>query len=150
MRTYRRTVVTDLEPREVWEYLADFAATDEWDPRARHGRLVEGDGGVGSRYETDVHFLGRTTRMAYTVTRLEAPQWIEWVGENRMVRAHDVIEVRSCGPGSVVHYASSYEYRVLPALLGWLMSRPLAQLCDEARDGLQATLDRHAAGRSGV
>ena len=92
MRTYRRTVVTDLEPREVWEYLADFAATDEWDPRARHGRLVEGDAGVGSRYETDVHFLGRTTRMAYTVTRLEAPQWIEWVGENRMVRAHDVIE----------------------------------------------------------
>src|SRR4051794_29185817 len=65
VRSYRRTVVTDAPPEQVWAYLADFTTTNEWDPRASHTRLVTGDGGVGSRYETDVSFLGRTTRMAY-------------------------------------------------------------------------------------
>lgn len=140
MRTYRRTVTTDLAPDEVWAYLSDFTSIDEWDPRADDTRLVQGDGGVGSVYETHVHFLGRTTQMTYRVTRLEPDRTIEWIGDNGAVHAHDVIEVREEDGRTVVDYASSYDYKVAPALLDRLMSRPLDRLCDDAQQGLSSTL----------
>jgi Polyketide cyclase / dehydrase and lipid transport len=146
VRSYRRTVVTSADPRQVWQYLADFTTTNEWDPRANHTRRVSGDGGVGSTYETDVSFLGRTTRMTYTVTALEAHRRIEWVGENKAVRAHDVIEIRSAGGGAaVVDYTSSYAYKRAPAVLDRLMALPLNRLCDEAQQGLRTTLSVDAA-----
>lgn len=140
MRSYRRTVVTGAEPASVWAYLADFTTTNQWDPRAGDTRRLSGDGGVGSSYRTRVRFLGRHTDMIYTVTRLEEPHRIEWVGANRAVRAHDVIEVRPEAGGSRVEYTSSYAYRRAPGLLDKLMSRPLSRLCDEAQEGLRRTL----------
>ncbi len=145
MRSYRREVVTHLSPREAWSYLADFTTTNEWDPRASHSTRVSGDGSVGTRYETSVHFLGRTTQMTYTVTELLPHDRIEWVGENSVVRAHDVIEVRPHPQGAVVDYTSSYDYRVAAPLMDRLMSRPLERLCDDAQAGLGRALDERAA-----
>lgn len=140
MHTFRRRVETDLAPTDVWAYLADFTTTNEWDPRANDTRRLSGEGGVGSRYETQVSFLGRTVAMTYEITVLEPSMRIEWVGWSPMVRAHDVIEVRTEGGRTVVDYTSSYEYRRAPRLLDRVLARPLDRLGDEAQDGLRRTL----------
>lgn len=110
MHTFRRSVVTDREPDLVWSYLADFTTTNDWDPRAHQTRRLGGDGGVGSRYETQVSFLGRTVPMTYEITRLDPHPRIEWVGSSPLVRAHDVIEIGERDGRTVVDYTSSYDY----------------------------------------
>ncbi len=144
MRTYRRTVVAEASPDQVWAYLADFTTTNDWDPRAHRTRRLSGDGDVGTEYETHVRFLGRETRMLYKTTRLEPHRRIEWVGHNGTVRACDVIEVWPHPEGTVVDYTTSYAYRHLPWLMDRLMSRPIDRLCDEAQVGLARTLSERS------
>lgn len=140
MHTFRRTVVTDRTPQDVWTYLADFTTTNEWDPRANDTRRIDGDGGVGSRYETQVAFLGRTVPMTYEITHLEPHRRIEWAGASSLVQAHDVIEVRPRDGRTMIDYTSSYAYQRAPRLLDRLLARPLDRLGDEAREGLHRTL----------
>ena len=140
MHTFIRTVETDTAADLVWAYLADFTTINEWDPRASRTRRVEGDGGVGSSFETQVRFLGRTVPMRYEITRLEPYRRIEWRGSSSFVRAEDVIDVWSRDGRTVVDYTSSYEYQRAPRLMDRLMARPLDRLGDEARAGLDRTL----------
>lgn len=150
MRTYRRTVATRLDPDEVFAYLADFGTTNEWDPRAGGTCLVAGEGAsVGATYETDVRFLGRTTRMRYAITELDASsRRLVWVGRNSLVEATDRVVARAVPGGTEVDYTSTYDHQRAPALLDRLMTLPLARLMDEARDGLQQTLARHEGPRA--
>jgi hypothetical protein len=130
----------------LYDYLADFSTTNEWDPRAEETVLTSGSGEVGSSYEVDVRFLGRTTKMTYTITELHPGDRIEWVGHNRHVRAHDTITVREVGPDeSAIDYRATFDYPTLPGPLARLLYLPLKRLCDDAQQGLQDTLRRRFA-----
>ena len=70
-------VVTEVieVPRSVEEsfaYVADFTTVAEWDPGIHESRKVSGDGGVGTVYEVQAEFRGKTMPFTYTVTALEA------------------------------------------------------------------------------
>jgi uncharacterized protein YndB with AHSA1/START domain len=144
--TFDRRVSVEAPPARLFDYLADFTTTNEWDPRAEHTVRTTGTGGVGSRYDVDVRFLGRRTHLTYTITRLEPHERIEWVGGNRFVRAHDTIVLREEGSGTTaVDYRAGFAYPRLPRPLARLLRRPLARLCDDAQQGLQRTLTRRFA-----
>lgn len=142
MITFVRDVAAAAPPDRVHDYLADFTTVNEWDPRACNARRVHGDGGEGTEYECEVSFAGRTVPMRYTVTRLVPGETVEWVGESSLVRAHDVIRLRPDGGGTHVEYTTQYRYLRAPWLLDRLLKPAVSRLCDDARDGLQATLDR--------
>ena len=44
------TVATPIEA--VFDYLADFTHTNEWDPGTIETRRISGNGGVGTKYRT--------------------------------------------------------------------------------------------------
>jgi uncharacterized membrane protein len=145
--SFDRHVTVQAPAPDVYDYLADFSTTNEWDPRAQETVLTSGAGEVGTSYDVDVRFLGRTTRMTYTITELHPRERIEWVGRNRHVRAHDTITVREVGPAeSRVDYRATFDYPGIPGPLARLLQLPLKRLCDEAQQGLQETLRRRFAG----
>ena len=147
MLRFRRRVETHRPVEEVYDYLADFETTNEWDPRASATRRLEGDGGVDTRYGTEVAFWRRTVPMTYTVTCLDRPHRIGWVGLTRLVRHEDTIDVVPGLEGTaVIDYTASFDFRRVPWLVEPLLRRSLLRLCDEAATGLTTTLaPRHRA-----
>jgi Polyketide cyclase / dehydrase and lipid transport len=142
MLTLVRHVSASAPLDQVYAYLADFTSVNEWDPRASSARRVSGTGGVGTVYACEVSFAGRTVPMRYTVTRLVPDEVVEWAGESAWVRAHDVIRLRHGDGTTHVDYTTSYRYRHASRLLERLLRPAVSRLCDDARDGLQASLDR--------
>lgn len=144
MLTFRREVAVPHAAPGVFDYLADFTTTDEWDPRATGARRLSGDGGQGSYHECDVAFLGRSIPMGYTTTRAEqGPDGdrIEWVGSSRLVRAHDDIRLRRTDDGEVVvHYTMRVAFERAPRTLDALLRPAVRRLCDDAQDGLRRAL----------
>lgn len=52
---------------EVFACLSDFTTTTEWDPGTEATVHQHGDGGVSTTYLNTSVFLGRKTRLTYTV-----------------------------------------------------------------------------------
>jgi len=44
----RTIVVEGGDQRAIWDYLADYTTTDEWDPPTQTTDRISGDGGVGT------------------------------------------------------------------------------------------------------
>ena len=142
MLTFVRHVTTAAPAETVHSYLADFTSVNDWDPRASSARRVSGSGAEGTVYECDVSFARRTVPMRYTVTRVVPGEVVEWIGDSSWVRAHDVIRVTPRDGRTHVEYTTQYRYRCASWLLDRVLGRAVSRLCDDARDGLQAALDR--------
>ncbi len=66
MALAHKTLSSTKPPQEVFDYLADFANTAQWDPGITAARrLDDGRIGVGNRFEIDASFFGRTITMVY-------------------------------------------------------------------------------------
>jgi hypothetical protein len=148
--TINRLVTVNAPVQPVFDYLADFTTTNEWDPRASDARRCHGDGGPGTVYTCAVSFLGRRTTMTYCVTVLEAPRRIEWSGRSRSVWTHDSIRLAHLPNGTTtVDYTAQIAYPGLPASTEFLLRPSFERLCDDSRNGLQATLAQLAATPNG-
>lgn len=78
MREIRTDVDIEAPPETVWSVLTDLEAYGEWNP---HITRATGALEVGSSLEIDVDRIGAKPRtMTVTVTDLEAPRRLEWVG----------------------------------------------------------------------
>ena len=62
-----RTVETSAPTAQVFDFLADFTNTEEWDPGTVRTDRISGDGGVGTAYANTSRFLGRNTDLTYVV-----------------------------------------------------------------------------------
>jgi uncharacterized protein YndB with AHSA1/START domain len=94
MASYKGTVTAPHAPEEVWRYLADLRSIAEWDPSVESARLVSGEpGAVGSRYEVDVSFLGRTVTLPYETAEVEAPHCVVFEAETALMSVRDEARV---------------------------------------------------------
>jgi carbon monoxide dehydrogenase subunit G len=147
MPTIERTITTSASPEAVWAYLSDFTTTNEWDPGTVRTVRRTGDGGVGTVYDNTSTFLGRETKLVYTVVESSAPTRIQLRGENQSVTATDTITMTSDGSGTRVHYAAELEFRGMLRRLDPLFSLPVLnvpfkRLGDGAQQGIQRALDK--------
>lgn len=147
MPTIERTMITGSPPEAVWAYLSDFTTTNEWDPGTVSTVRRSGDGGVGTVYDNTSRFLGRETRLVYTVLESAAPTRIRLRGENSSVTATDTIVVTAEGSGTRVDYRAELAFhgalRRLDPLLGLpVLNLPFKRLGDGAQRGIQQALDR--------
>lgn len=69
---------------------------------------------MGTRYATDMAFLGRAVPMTYEIADLQPHISIEWVGHRRWVRTHDCITIRPHDGGTPIDYLTQCEYLVAP------------------------------------
>ncbi len=82
---------------EAFAYVADFTTVAEWDPGIHSARRVSGDGGIGSVYEVQAEFRGKTMPFTYTVTAYEADRRIVLDGVGEKATSLDTIVFEPSG-----------------------------------------------------
>ena len=125
MARYIDAIDLPLPIEQVFDYLADFSRTAEWDPGVVAGRrLTDGEIGVGSRFEVVVAFLGRRMPLEYTITHHERPTRLVLEGGDDSVRSIDEITFVEREGGTRITYEARLELvgirRLADPLLDWL------------------------------
>ncbi|MFI9002210.1 SRPBCC family protein [Streptomyces sp. NPDC053541] len=116
MITVERVIAVRRPLAELVAYLADFARTEEWDPgTVRCVRLDEGPVRPGASWRNTSRFRGRTTELRYELVVRE-PGRLVFVGENRTVRATDVLRFAGEGTGTRLTYRASLAFKGLARL----------------------------------
>ena len=137
-----KTVVVDRPLQAVFDYLADFTTTTEWDPGTVSTVREQGDGGVGTAYRNTSEFLGRTTELRYVVQELVPARRIRLRGENKTVAATDTMTFRQVGGGTEVTYAAEFAFKGPASFLTPLLRPALERLGRQAETGLRQALLR--------
>ena len=142
MAHYATTVTSPGSPTEVFEYLADFSSTAEWDPGVSEARsLTDEPLRVGARFHVVADFLGRRVPLEYRTVEIDPPRRVVLCAETPTVVSEDTITVSALpGSGAQVTYDASLRLRgalrVADPVLGLLFRR----VGDHAKAGLAATL----------
>jgi uncharacterized protein YndB with AHSA1/START domain len=142
-----RTVRTDAAPQRVWNFLSDFTTTEQWDPPTRSTRLVEGTGGVGTRYHNVSHVLGRDVDIEYTVVEAAAPHRLQLRGSSSSMTMVDTISVaprsaeEGTGSGTVVTYRAEFHPQGVARLASPLLPAVLKRIGDDAARQMERCLD---------
>ena len=144
MKITRTIPVPGTPPSAVFAYLSDFTTSEEWDPGTLETTLVEGDGGVGSRYRNRSVFRGRETELTYVTVDLQPDRLVVMRGENSSVVLHDRMSIRpgAGGRGSALVYEADFRFKGLARLATPLLRRPLTRLGDDAEQALARVLPR--------
>jgi carbon monoxide dehydrogenase subunit G len=139
-------VVTEVieVPRSLEEsfaYVADFTTVAEWDPGIHASRKVSGDGGVGTVYEVQAEFRGKTMPFTYTVTAFEQNARIVLDGVGEKATSLDTIAFEAAADGGArITYSAEFKLkgalRVAEPFLGGTFRR----LARKALAGLEAKL----------
>jgi uncharacterized protein YndB with AHSA1/START domain len=140
MIVIEREVVVAAPAELVFDYLADFETTEEWDPGTVRTVRLEGDGGVGTAYRNVSSFAGRETELRYVVEESDRPNRVVLRGENKTVVARDTMTFRGESGSTRVTYRAEFQLKGLARFAEPLLRRPFRRLGDEAERGLQNAL----------
>ena len=141
MRLQRTVVVA--KPRDaVFDYLADFTTTTDWDPGTVVTVNQYGDGGVGTIYRNTSRFLGRETQLAYVVRELVPGARIRLRGENKTVTAVNTMDFRSIDDGTEVTYTAEFTFKGPGRLLAPLLRPAFERLGTKAQTGMRTALNQ--------
>ncbi len=136
-----KTVMTSKPPRQVFDYLADFTTTTQWDPGTVVTKRRHGDGGVGTIYHNTSKFLGRETHLTYVVEEFVDEELIRLRGENKTVTAVDTMTVRPTGSGTEVTYSAEFTFKGLSRFVAPLLRPAFERLGNEAEAGMREALE---------
>ena len=138
-----RTVETSAPTAEVFDFLADFTNTEEWDPGTVRTDRISGNGGVGTAYANTSRFLGRNTDLTYVVEIYEPGKRVRLRGENKTVVAHDTMTfVPTATGGTSVRYVAEFDLKGMARMVAPLLTPAFTRLGDSASEQMRATLDR--------
>ena len=141
MASFTGTVTTAHPQDEVWSYLADLRLIREWDPSVADARLVSGEAGtLGSRYELDVTFLGRTVTLAYETVVSEPPHRIVFAAETDALSVVDEALVLPLPAGSRATWNGALHLKGARQVLELPLRAAFARLGGKAEKGLRERL----------
>jgi len=136
-------------PRSVGEsfaYVADFTTVAEWDPGIHASRKVSGDGGIGTVYEVQAEFRGKTMPFTYTVTAFEAGRRIVLDGVGEKATSLDTIAFEPAGDGSTrITYTADFELKGVLRVAEPFLGGTFRTLARKALAGLAEKLGAGAA-----
>lgn len=139
--TLTRTITSPAAPSAVFAYLKDFRTTEEWEPATVRTTLVDGEGEVGSAYDNESRFAGRTVRLRYVVTELVPDEVVELRGEGASVVTHDRMTLRSLPDGGTeVTYRADFHFSGIAGAVSPLLRPLVSRLGDRAEDALERAL----------
>ena len=139
-----RTFSVPGSVESVFDYLADFTHTNDWDPGTLETRRTSGDGGIGTTYANRSEFLGRETELTYETITHERPIHLQFRGTNKTATATDSLTFSPVGDGAStqVHYRADFEFRFPVSLVAPLVVKPkLDKLADDTVDQLSKCLE---------
>lgn len=138
----RRTITVNKPIDTVFDYLADFTTTTEWDPGTVATSREHGDGGVGTIYRNTSRFLGRNTQLRYEVMALEPQRRIHLRGTNATVVADDTMTFAPVPDGTKVTYTAEFRFSGPARYLASLFRPALRRLGNKAEQGMRTALIR--------
>jgi len=99
------TIDVPGDPKAVFDYLADFSNTAEWDPGVSEAeRLDDGKIGLASRFRVVVSFLGTSSTFTYRITKFERPYRFRIEGSNGLVASEDDVAITPVSGGARITY----------------------------------------------
>lgn len=141
-----RTFTVGPPVEAVFDYLADFTHTNEWDPGTVETRRTSGNGGLHTTYANTSKFMGRTVDLTYETTIHERATKVQFRGHNKSATATDTLTFTPTDDGGTqVHYRADFEFGPLVSLVAPLVVKPkLNDLADETVAKLKETLEKLA------
>lgn len=121
-------------------YVADFTTVAEWDPGIHESRRVSGDGGVGTVYEVQAEFRGKTMPFTYTVTALEQNSRIVLDGVGERATSVDTIGFEATGEGTRITYSAEFKLKGVFRAAEPFLGSTFRTLARKALAGLEAKL----------
>ena len=91
---------------------------------------------------------GRVAPMTYTITQLDRPHRVVLAGEGSSVSAVDDISFAPSASGTAIDYVADIRLKGVLRLLAPFAGGSFRRLADNARAGMQRTLDARAAART--
>ncbi len=145
MATVERTVTTSTPLPVVWEYLTDFTNATEWDPPTVSCEIIEGDGGVGTRYRNVSGLLGHESEVIFEVVERAPLQKFRMRGDaGKSLQLTDTITFSESADGgeTEVTYHASFDLQGGAAVAEPLSQPALKLLANRVATSLQENLDR--------
>lgn len=140
---------TTLPIEDAFDYVADFANSQEWDPGVeRAERLPGSPDGVGARYSLAVRIGSRVAPMEYETTVFERPTRVVLVGSGSGVSAVDEIRFEPIGTGTRIDYTADIRLGGLLRLVQPFLGGAFARVARDAAEGMGRTLAARAAGNA--
>ena len=149
MAVLKERIDTSLDIEDAFDFIADFANSAKWDPGTATSEAQDGGGPrVGARYLLGVKMGGRVAPMTYTITQLDRPHRVVLAGEGSSVSAVDDISFAPSASGTTIEYVADIRLKGVLRLLTPFAGGSFRRLADNARAGMQRTLDARAAART--
>ena len=146
MTTLHEQVETTLPIEDVFDYVADFANSQEWDPGvAMAERLDDGPVGLGSRFQLGVRLGPRVAPMEYRISVYEQPTRVVLVGSGSGVSAVDEIRLERLATGTRLDYRADIRLGGILRLVEPFLGATFAAIGRNAADGMERTLESQAA-----
>jgi carbon monoxide dehydrogenase subunit G len=146
MTRIHERIEADLPIEATFDYIADFAHQDEWDPNTTAARRVDdGPVGLGAEYRLDVRMGNRTAPMTYRITEYDRPRRVVLVGEGSGVSSVDDIRFRESAGRTTVDYAAEIRLGGLLRLVQPFLDGRFERLGKEAAAGMSRELNQLAA-----
>jgi NAD(P)-dependent dehydrogenase (short-subunit alcohol dehydrogenase family)/carbon monoxide dehydrogenase subunit G len=145
----RRTAMTRIHERiettmpidAAFDYVADFANAQEWDPGVAFARrLDDGPLGPGARFELGVRMGRRVAPMEYRVTVFERPDRVVLTGSGSSVDAVDDIRFERTADGTLIDYTADIRLGGLLRLGQPFLGGAFERIGREAAAGMARTL----------
>lgn len=132
----------DLPVEQVFNYVSDFANTEQWDPGVKSARQV-GDGpvGVGTKYDVVATFGSSEVPMVYEVTAFEPHRRVVLAGSSETLDAIDDIRFEPSGGGTLVDYTADFTFNNWIRFVAPAMAPLMNRVGEKALNGLVDTLN---------
>ena len=143
MPHYNDNVPSKLSQEEVFDYMADFANAEKWDPGTKSSKQLDsGKIGVGAQFELMVEFNGNVRPFTYRITEYERPTRVVVEAETDSVKLVDTMTTTTAaGEGSVLEYDARMDLKGLLKLTTPITAIMFKRLCEKGRNGLERELN---------
>ncbi|CAN5513407.1 SRPBCC family protein [soil metagenome] len=143
MLTVERTFTVQAPIENVFDYLADFTNTNDWDPgTVRTTRLDNGPLQVGAKFHNVSKFRGRETELDYELTVFDPRTHLTFQGTNKTVTSTDDLSFRPDGSGTQIHYAAHFDFHGVAKLAQPFLSSTFETLADDTVIKMTGVLER--------
>jgi carbon monoxide dehydrogenase subunit G len=136
-----RTFTVARPVEAVFDYLADFEHTNEWDPGTIDTERIQGDGGVGTTYSNISEFLGRQVELTYETVEHERPTTLVFRGNQGHTWTTDTLRLTAVGEETSIHYRADFVFGTAAAIyMSMFGKKKLEQLADDTVAQMQDAL----------
>jgi hypothetical protein len=142
MARYVTSIQSKLTAAQAFDYMADFAHAEDWDPSvSKAARVGETPVGLGAAFDVIARFAGRDVPLRYEIVGYDAPRLVVLEARRPGFVSRDSISVDPAGEGSVVHYDATLAFSGIGRLFNPVMQLIFNRVGAHATRGMQAALN---------